>query len=148
MGECMGCRRVKEAPGQISILDIQTSVSVCGCGDCLCRDCLFWWSGRCPYGGCYDDHRAEVLPYDKEHPDKPARTGWSNWRKDQAYWCRGGATYPQYVCEHYRRYQGSIVMGCLKANVQKFQDGFMRCGCGDNFDCEKCYAEFMERNGE
>ena len=22
------------------------------CGDCVCRSCLYWWSSRCPYGGC------------------------------------------------------------------------------------------------
>lgn len=42
------------------------------CGDCVCRSCMYWWSKRCPYGECYDDHRAVVDPYDKA--DKPPRT--------------------------------------------------------------------------
>lgn len=136
---------MKSRPGQISMLETPPKMTVAGCGDCLCRNCLFWWSGRCPYGECYDAHRAEIMPYDLAHPDKPPRTYWSNWENDQAAWCRGGFMYPQYVCEHYRKYTGSIVTDCLKACVQKFQDGFMRCGVGENFDCEKCYAEFMER---
>lgn len=135
-----GKRRNKE--GQIGILDVPPKLS-CGCGDCICRDCLMWWSSRCPYGECYDTHRAEVTPYDRAFPDKPARTFWTNWEKEQAYWCRGGFMYRAYYCEHYRKYTGSVIMGCLKANVQKFQDGYMACGCGKDCDCEKCYEEFM-----
>ena len=130
---------------QLTIFDLPPKLSVGGCGDCVCRTCLMWWSSRCPHGECFDSHRAETMPYNREHPAEPPRTGWSNWKTDQAYWCRGGTFYPALYCEHYRRYTGSIIMDCLKANVQKFQDGYMRCGCGDNFDCEKCYAEFMER---
>ena len=33
------------------------------CGDCVCDNCLYWWSKRCPYGECYDDHREEADPY-------------------------------------------------------------------------------------
>lgn len=44
-----------------------------GCGQCVCRNCLYWWSDRCPYGGCWDNHRAEIDPYDKAHPDKSPR---------------------------------------------------------------------------
>ena len=31
-----------------------------GCGDCVCRACLMYWSQRCPMGGCWDDERALV----------------------------------------------------------------------------------------
>ena len=36
-----------------------------GCFGCCCRNCLYWWSQRCPYGECWDDHRAKVEPYDQ-----------------------------------------------------------------------------------
>lgn len=111
---------------------------------CVCRSCLMWWSSRCPYGGCYDDHRAEVNPYDKAHPNKPPRTGWSDWKDDQAHWCRGGTVYPTIYCEHYVKYNGSVIKHCLRANVQIFQDGFMRCGIGEHVDCETCYKQFEE----
>ena len=57
--------------GQISLIDYihdRDGVTFGGCGKCVCRSCLYWWSGRCPYGGCYDKHRAEIDPYDKAHP--------------------------------------------------------------------------------
>lgn len=78
-----------------------------GCEDCLCRSCMFWWSSRCPHGECYDEYRAKVNPYDKAHPNDPPRTLWSNWKSEQAYWCRGGTHYPQQVCEHFVCYEGS-----------------------------------------
>ncbi len=34
---------------------------------------------------------------------------------------------------------------CLRANVQIFQDGYMKCGLGEFVDCETCYKQFMER---
>lgn len=130
---------------QLSLFSEQMSVA--GCGDCLCRDCLLWWSSRCPYGECYDDHRAKERPYDKMHPEKPPRTGWTNWRTDQAYWCRGGTTYPTHYCEHYAHYKGSTVMTCLLANVQKFQDGYIGCSLVDSVGCEECYKRFIEKQG-
>lgn len=33
------------------------------CSDCLCYYCLYYWSERCPYRGCYDDYRAQEDPY-------------------------------------------------------------------------------------
>lgn len=85
---------------QISIQDLLNSeypktFSVAGCDKCICKDCLYWWSERCPYGECYDDRRAKEIPYEAAHPDQPPRTGWSNWREDQNHWCRGGVFYPQ-----------------------------------------------------
>lgn len=122
-------------------------LSVAGCGDCLCRDCLLWWSSRCPYGECYDSLRSRERPYDKTHPERPPRKGWSDWQKDQAYWCRGGSTYPTHVCDRYVHYTGSEVKECLLANVQKFQDGFIRCCLVDSIGCETCYKRFIEKEG-
>lgn len=133
--------------GQISLFDSPIR-SDWSCRSCVCDTCLMWWSGRCPYGGCYDEHRAKVNPYDAAHPGKPPRKLWSNWKTDQAFWCRGGIFYPAAWCEHYVRYQGSRVEDCLGANVERFQDGYIRCGMGENPDCHKCYERFLERMEE
>ena len=37
------------------------------CGDCVCNNCLYWWSSRCPYGKCYDDHRAEANEFVRQY---------------------------------------------------------------------------------
>lgn len=131
---------------QFSIFADQLSMA--GCGDCLCRDCLRWWSSRCPHGECYDDLRAKKNPYNEAHPDRPPRTGWSNWRSDQAYWCRGGATYPAHACADYVHYEGSKIEECLCANVQKFQDGYISCSLVDSLGCEACYERFMNKMGD
>lgn len=133
-------KKPRPIEGQTSVFDERPSF---GC-ECICRDCLMWWSSRCPYGECYDDHRAEVNPYDKAHPNKPPRTAWTSWKDEQAFWCRGGTSYPTIYCEHYVKYKGSVVKSCLRANVQIFQDGFMRCGIGEYVDCETCYKQFEE----
>lgn len=117
-----------------------------GCFGCCCRKCLYWWSQRCPYGECYDDLRAQSEPYDKAHPDKTPRTGWSDWDKpgEQAYWCRGGVCYPAYSCGHFVKYKGQQVKACLKAVVSVFQDGYISCSIVDTVGCDRCYEEFME----
>lgn len=117
-------------------------MSIAGCADCICRKCLKYVSGRCPHGGCYDNFRAASMPYDKAHPNDPPRKGWSNWKEDQAYWCRGGIFYPTSECKEFVRYEGSKVQSCLKANVTIYQDGFIGCSLIENFGCEKCYEEF------
>ena len=83
------------------------------CRDCYCKTCLRWWSDRCVYGKCWDDFRAKENPYNKIFPDKPPRTGWSNWNKpgEQEHWCRGGAFDADKV--------GKIVMNLL-SNAFKF----------------------------
>lgn len=60
--------------GQIELLDYLKSIeqpkSKFSCSDCCCKDCLYWWSSRCPYGICWDDHRAEgqkINDYACEH---------------------------------------------------------------------------------
>lgn len=40
------------------------------CSDCLCYYCLYYWSERCPYGACYDDHRAQADPYTDHYPER------------------------------------------------------------------------------
>lgn len=136
--------------GQIDLLEWQQSrkrIVIGGCSGCCCRDCLYWWSERCPYGSCYDDLRAKRDPYDKAHPEEPPRTWWSNWNNpgEQAYWCRGGDCYPAYYCEHFVKYKGQQVKHCLKAAISIFQDGYMSCSIIDSVGCEKCYEEFERR---
>lgn len=124
-------------------LDLLPRSSAAGCGDCLCRKCLFWWSGRCPYGVCYDDHRAKTDPYDKAHPGQPPRKGWTLWREQQAWWCRGGICYPQHSCRHYVEYAGQKVKTCLRANVSVFQDGYIHCPIVENVGCQWCWDQHM-----
>ena len=115
-----------------------------GCSKCACRDCLMWWSARCPFGECYDDHRAEVIPYDKAHPGEPPRTTWTDWKTDQAFWCRGGVCYPQEICEHYVHYTGQTVEECLCSMVSRFQDGYILCSIIDTVGCTACYERFTK----
>jgi len=70
--------------------------SMRGCSDCVCQRCMLWWQSKCPFGRCYDDHRAEVLPYDREHPGT-IRKGWSSWNEpgEQAHWCRAASLTPR-----------------------------------------------------
>ncbi|MDB8771821.1 MULTISPECIES: hypothetical protein [unclassified Ruminococcus] len=112
------------------------------CRDCYCKTCLRWWSDRCVYGKCWDDFRAKENPYNKIFPDKPPRTGWSNWNKpgEQDHWCRGGAFYPERKCEHYVEYTGCTIEDCIAAPIQLFQDGFLICTLKDSIGCEACIA--------
>ena len=131
--------------GQITLQEWIKPDAIPHCGDCVCRSCMYWWSGRCPYGECYDDHRTAVAPYDKA--DKPPRTWWSNWNKpgEQAHWCRGGILYPVKYCEHFVKYKGQKVKECLKANVSVFQDGYIQCSLLEKIGCEQCYRELEEK---
>ena len=124
------------------------SLCVAGCGTCICRNCMLWWSSRCPYGECYDSHRAEVEPYDQAHPNEPPRKSWTNWKTDQAFWCRGGTTYPVSQCPNFVQYQKPQVKSCLKSNIQEWADGYIQCSLIDNFSCEACYNEFMSLHEE
>lgn len=116
-----------------------------GCEDCICRGCLYWWSKRCPYGRCYDDHRAKAEPYDRAHPDELPRIMWSDWETQQAYWCRGGFFYPVSHCGHFVKYEGQQVRECLGAPVSVFQDGYIQCSLVDTIGCMRCYERFMEK---
>ncbi len=139
--------------GQISIFEYMAReypVSVWGgCGNCVCKRCLYWQSERCPYGDCWDDHRAEINPYDKAHPDEPKRTAWSNWNRpgEQAHWCRGGVCYPIYgrECGHYVKCTGQQVRTCLDANVVVFQDGYIWCSLVDSAGCRQCYERWKNK---
>lgn len=141
---------MKQIPGQQDIFTYVEKLNGPSmlCSPCICNRCLYWWSARCPYGECWDDHRAAMEPYDKAHPDQPPRTGWSSWRTDQAYWCRGGAFYPVHYCGHFVRYRGQMVKECLDANVSVFQDGYIMCSLVDTVGCQECYRRFMEKNDE
>lgn len=142
---------MKQIDGQISITEYISTRDgrFPSCGSCVCRNCLYWWSSRCPYGGCYDDLRAQENPYDKAHPDKPPRTTWSNWNKpgEQAHWCRGGISYPIHYCESFVKYQGCTVEECIDCNIQIFQDGYIVCPTKSNIGCDACVdqARIQER---
>ena len=119
-----------------------------GCGSCACKSCLLYRSSRCPFGECWDDHRAVANPYNGCH-DK-VRTAWTNWDKpgEQEHWCRGGVCYEREAeCPHFIAYDegGHIVRTCLLANVEVFQDGYIRCSIIDNIGCEECYRRFEEK---
>lgn len=141
---------MKNAENQLTInewVNSRKKTNLGGCSGCICINCLYWWSMRCLYGECWDDHRAKTDPYDVAHPDKPPRTWWSNWNKqgEQAHWCRGGNNYLNYYCEHFVKYKGQKVKHCLKAAVSVFQDGYMDCSIIDSVGCERCYEEFERR---
>ena len=115
-----------------------------GCGPCVCRECLLWWSGRCPMGECWDDHRAKAEPW-----PGPVRESWSDWDKpgEQAHWCRGGVCYPVDNCPSFIRYDRSrtLVQDCLEDAIVKYQDGYVQCSIIDVIGCEECYRRFVER---
>ena len=148
-GTCQKKDKRENTTGQITLeeyLQSRRKISLT-CGDCVCRSCLYWWSSRCPYGKCWDDHRAETDPYDAAHPDQPPRKWWSNWDKpgEQAHWCRGGDFYPISYCPHFVKYMGQVVKTCLGENVSIFQDGYIRCSMVDSIGCQECYRRFEER---
>lgn len=143
---------MKQVAGQIDIFGYlkQNRSMFPHCGQCLCQNCLYWWSKRCSYGDCYDDHRAKFDPYDKAHPDRPPRKMWSNWNKpgEQAHWCRGGMFYPTKYCEHFVKYEGSIVEDCVDAPIQIFQDGYTVCSLKDMIGCDECITRSEGRARE
>ena len=143
---------MSDIPGQMTIDDLLSRSCTDSCRECACRNCLYWWSSRCPYGDCYDDHRAKTDPYDKAHPNEPPRTAWSDWNKpgEQAHWCRGGILYPENYCKHFQKYKGSTVEDCVSAPMQVFQDGFIKCTLKESIGCEACIAQAEgreKRNG-
>lgn len=138
---------MKQIEGQMEISGYISDIKISslGCMECICKKCLYWWSGRCPYGGCHDDRRARENPYDKDHPDRPPRTAWSDWNKpgEQAHWCRGGTFYPIQYCEKFVKYKGCEVKWCLESNVRVYQDGYIVCSLVDGVGCKKCYGRFL-----
>lgn len=119
-----------------------------GCDDCICRNCLYWWSSRCPHGKCYDDKRAIDNPYNAVHPDEPPRTAWSDWARpgEQEHWCRGGLFYPVSYCKDFVKYKECKIKECLKCNVAVYQDGYIDCSLIEHHGCEACYEEFERKN--
>ena len=117
------------------------------CSECICFSCLYYKSLRCPYGGCWDDFRASMKPYNICHPNKPQRNGWSNFDKpgEQAHWCRGGIFYIAQKCNNYIKYKDdkTKVVECLGCSITVFQDGYKQCSIIDSVGCEKCYEEFL-----
>ena len=115
-----------------------------GCGPCVCKTCLLWWSGRCPRGGCWDEWRAKEDPW-----PGPVRKSWSDWDQpgEQAHWCRGGVCYEVDSCPEYIRYERdrTVVQDCLEGAVVKYQDGYIQCSMIDVIGCEECYRRFEER---
>lgn len=135
--------------GQMDIFQYlsETSVSM-GCSPCICDQCLYWWSSRCPYGRCFDDERARTEPYDKAHPEKSPRTGWTIWNRpgEQAHWCRGGFFYPARYCEKFVKYEGSVIEECVDCPIQVFQDGYIICSLKEIMGCEACIGRKEGRN--
>ena len=116
------------------------------CSDCICYTCLYYWSARCRFGGCYDEYRARYDPYPAHHMADPPRKQWSDWNLpgEQKHWCRGGSLYPaeERECDAYVLYEGQRIEECLKSNVAVFQDGYISCSLIDSYGCRKCYEEF------
>ena len=114
------------------------------CNECICRDCLLWWSQRCPHGGCWDEWRARHDPW-----PGPVRKQWSDWAEpgEQAHWCRGGALYPVDSCPDYIHYdrERTIAQDCLEGCIVKYQDGYIQCAMLDMLGCEECYRRFEAR---
>ncbi len=135
------------ASRQISLFELDAHIEIGGCGNCLCKECLLGRSGRCPYGSCYDNWRNKHKPYDKEYPNNPPRTLWTNWKTDQGFWCRGGIFYPADMCSEYIRFDKSktYIKECLEANVKVYQDGYISCSLIECLGCEYCYNRLMEK---
>ena len=131
---------------QISIFD---PVPLSGCSKCICRDCMHWWQGKCPYGSCYDDKRAKENSYINAHGGVERKL-WSDWNKpgEQDHWCRGAFFYGTNVCEHYIHYEGQTIKKCLCANISVFQDNSIRCPLVEAIGCEECYRRFTEKLDE
>ena len=123
----------------LTIDELLTPRAQPSCVGCICNICLLWWSGRCPYGHCYDDIRAYSNPYDAAHPGK-IRKSWSNWAApgEQSHWCRGGILYHAYTCEHYKPYRKPVAHRCLGCNVWIWADGYVYCPLVDAIGCAEC----------
>lgn len=136
-----------ELPGQLSIFDRTEPKPVTGgCGDCVCMECVRWWQSSCPHGACWDDRRAEIMPYDAAHGGE-IRDLWSDWARpgEQAHWCRGGIFYPTHMCEDYMRYEKPLIRECLNAPVTVWKDGTLDCALVGVIGCEECMRRWEEK---
>lgn len=135
---------MKSIPGQMDLFEYtKAAESPKWSCDCICKNCLYWWSARCPYGRCFDNKRAIEDPFDKRFPDKTPRTTWSNWNKpnEQKHWCRGGIFYPVNYCEKFVKYNGQEIQECIACNIAVFQDGYISCSVKNVMSCEDCIEE-------
>lgn len=128
---------------QIELTEIQPTLSMAGCGDCMCRCCLHWWKGDCPHGECFDDYFCTVYPYRGEH----AFFSLINEGNQKEHWCRAGESWQhrEEECQHYVIYEGQIIRSCIGANVRVFQDGAIVCSIIDSVGCAECYKRLEER---
>jgi hypothetical protein len=94
--------------------------------------------------------RAIENPYDKAYPGEPPRTSWTDWKEDQAHWCRGGIFYQSHECAQYVEYDESkhVVKECLNAMVDVYQDGYTFCSLVESVGCEECMKRFNEEMDE
>ena len=117
------------------------------CSECICYRCMYWWSGRYPNGGCFDDLRAKEDPYIKAH-DGEIRSGWSRWKDpgEQDHWCRGGSFYSVNECSSFVEYEGQHVHGCFGCNVSVFQDGHIDCSLVNMIGCTECMKTYGGMN--
>lgn len=132
--------------GQLSIFDRLEPKPEYACKGCICQECMRWWRKNCPYGGCYDEHRADVMPY-YSLPPGTLRTLQLGWRAsgEHTHWCSGGTTYPEHMCEHHVPYEKPLRQECLNANVTKWKDGQIDCPLVDVWGCEKCMRVWEQR---
>ncbi len=137
---------MKQNPDQLSIFDTY-ELELAGCGDCICRSCLYPKSSRhCPKcdGSCYDDWRAKHNPY-----PYGTRKSWTDWNEpgEQEHWCRGGAFYKAHYCDQYVPYDDDRTTWapCLSASIATFQDGYQWCPLLEPVGCEWCYEVFQKR---
>lgn len=145
-------KKKKQIKGQIDIFGYikERQHASNSCEKCICEKCLYRWSSRCPYGGCYDKIRAVEEPYDRAHPNEAPRTAWSNWDQpgEQAHWCRGGSFYPAFYCEKFVKYTGCSVEECMDCPIQVFQDGYIICALKHAIGCAACIDRYEGRNVE
>lgn len=128
--------------GQISLFSYMSGLTQTSgtCSNCICSKCLFYASGRCFYGYCFDDLRAVNNPYPLLHPNEPPRRAWSNWSKigEQEHWCRGGIFYPSYYCDNFVKFEGMEIQECVRCNILIYQDGFVSCPLKSTIGCDAC----------
>ena len=136
---------MKQLEGQITIFDFLSSkIPVLGsCSGCICSHCLYYQSGRCPYGRCYDSKRSVEDPYDQAHPGTPVRKSWSNWNKpnEQKFWCRGRFFYPVIDCPKFVKFLGVEIQECVLCMIEVYQDGHVNCSIKGIMSCDECIAE-------
>lgn len=105
------------------------TVPAATCGRCICKQCLYYASGRCPHGACYDSLRAKVYPRSTE----------------QVNWCKGGVFYQSHHCNEFVQFSGCRVVECLQAVVIKYQDNHIQCPLVDTVGCEECMTSWQRQ---